>query len=123
MRMRRKKPVPTTEGTAPAPAGRVMPDPMREMWPLRPSYVRRANQRRPAVPRLRPGEAEALAQAEHARRRLEQEAERTRLKAELAAKKAMHEAYVESLYEEFERGSRWISPGDNGHGDMRRIKF
>jgi hypothetical protein len=94
-----------------------MPDPMRETRRRQPAYVWRAGQKRrtPPVPQLRPGEAEALAAAEHARRQGEEQAERSRIKAELGAEKARHEAGIECL---------WIdnSP-ENGRRDVRNMKF
>jgi hypothetical protein len=120
-----KKPEQPTDSAAPTPAGRITPDPMRENRRRPPAHVWKAGQKRrtPPLPRLLPGQAEAMAAAEHARRQAEEQAERARVRAELAAEKAKHEAFVAGLWAEWERGSLWISPGDNGHGDVKRIKF
>jgi hypothetical protein len=114
------RPAQNTRPAEPAPVDYRPPDPL--SWY---AFKRKfPGGRVPRLPLMPPGVAEAQARAEHASRQAEEQAERARIKAELAAEKARREAYVEGLWEEFERGSRWIdnSP-DNGHWDVRNIKF
>jgi hypothetical protein len=84
-----------------------------------PPFEWRANQkrRRPAPRQLSEGEAEALARAEHARRRAEQEAASAELEAHLAAQKALHEAEVDRMFNDFLVTSLWIDSPENGHKD------
>jgi hypothetical protein len=49
------------------------------------------------LPRLHPGEAEAIHQADHARRQADQEHQRVQLAADLAAQRALVDAGIEPV--------------------------
>jgi hypothetical protein len=92
---RQKKAEPRVEDASSSPAARITPDPLREK-PRQPAYVWRAGQkRRESVPRLAPGEAEALHRAEWAQRQAEQQHERARVEAALAEQQALVDAGLE----------------------------